>query len=37
MTQLFKTLKSGTISQCFTCYCNYIIALPIHERQGSVT
>ena len=37
MTQLFKTLTSRTISQNFTCYCNNVIAMPIHARQGSVS
>ena len=36
MTQLFKTENSGTISQYVTCYCNSIITMPIHERQGFV-
>ena len=33
MTQVFKTANSGTISQYFTCYCNNIMAMPIHARQ----
>ena len=37
MTQLFKTASSRTISEYFTCYRNNIIAMPIHERQGSIT
>ena len=37
MTQLFKTLKSRTISHYFTSHCNNISAMPIHAQQGSVT
>ena len=36
MNQLFKTLNYRTISQYLTCYCNNIIAMPIHTRQGFV-
>ena len=36
MTQIFKTMNSRTISLYFTCYCNNIIAMPIHAQQGFV-
>ena len=30
------TANSGIISQYFTCYCNNVIAMYIHGRQGFV-
>ena len=37
MAQLFKTSNSETIdSISLNCYCNNIIAMPIHARQGFV-
>ena len=36
-TQLFKTSNSITISEYYSCYCNSIIAMPIHVQQGSIT
>ena len=37
LTQLFKMLNSRTASHYFSFYCNNLIAMPNHARQGSVS